>query len=107
MQFMHFSAIFAIMAVLATWVTRATHSKGCEWGCCDSICLLGYAIDVSFLQSVALPRVVRNLCRRRKLSGSTNIGLVNGPVHSLLPFFTLNSSKIEVFKTYFFDIVIT
>ena len=45
MQFMHFSAIFAMLAVLATWVTPcypATHSEGCEWGCCDSICLLGY-----------------------------------------------------------------
>ena len=39
---MQFSAIFAILAVLATSVTRATHSEGCEWGCCDSICLLGY-----------------------------------------------------------------
>ena len=38
-QFMHFPAIFAMLAVLATSVT---HSEGCEWGCCDSICLLGY-----------------------------------------------------------------
>ena len=30
------------------------------------------------------------------------------PVHNLLmQFFTLDSSKIEVFETYFFDIVIT
>ena len=36
MQFMHFSAIFAMLAVLATLVTP------CEWGCCDSVCLLGY-----------------------------------------------------------------
>ena len=39
---------------------------------------------------------------------STNNGLVNGPVHNLLmQFFTPRSSKIEVFETYFFDIVIT
>ena len=34
---------------------------------------------------------------------STNNGLVNGPAHNLLmQFFTLGSSKIEVFETYFF-----
>ena len=39
---------------------------------------------------------------------STNNGLVNGPVHNLLmQFFTVGSSKIEVFETYFFDIVTT
>ena len=39
---------------------------------------------------------------------STNNGLVNGPVHNLLlQFFTLGSSKIEVFKTCFYDIVTT
>ena len=39
---------------------------------------------------------------------STNNGLVNGLVHNLLrQFFTLDSSKIEVFETYFFDIVTT
>ena len=39
---------------------------------------------------------------------STNNGLVNGLVHNLLlQFFTLDSSKIEVSETYFFDIVIT
>ena len=39
---------------------------------------------------------------------STNNGLVNGEVHNLLmQFFTLGSSKIEVFKTGFYDIVIT
>ena len=39
---------------------------------------------------------------------STNNGLVNGPVHNLLmPFFTLGSSKIEVFETCFYDIVTT
>ena len=42
MQFMHLSAIYAMLAVLAASVTRGTHSEGCEWGCCDSICLLGY-----------------------------------------------------------------
>ena len=24
------------------WRPRATHSEGCEWGCGDSVCLLGY-----------------------------------------------------------------
>ena len=39
---------------------------------------------------------------------STNNGLVNGEVHNLLmQFFTLGSSKIEVFETCFFDIVTT
>ena len=42
MQFMHFSAIFGMLTVLATSVTPWYHSEGCEWGCCDSICLLGY-----------------------------------------------------------------
>ena len=37
---------------------------------------------------------------------STNNGLVNGEVHNL-QFFTLGSSKIEVFKTCFYDIVTT
>ena len=42
------------------------------------------------------------------MSVSTNNGLVNGPVHNLLmQFFTLDSSKTEVFETCFFDIVIT
>ena len=42
------------------------------------------------------------------MSVSTNNGLVNGPGHNLLmQFFTLDSSKIEVFETCFFDIVIT
>ena len=36
----------------------------------------------------------------------TRNGLVNGLVHNLLmQFFTLGSSKIEVFETYFFDVV--
>ena len=39
---------------------------------------------------------------------STNNGLVNGPVHNLLmQLFTLDSSKIDVFKTCFYDIVTT
>ena len=38
MQFMHFSAIFAMLAVLVTLVTPCYDSEGCEWGCCDSIC---------------------------------------------------------------------
>ena len=36
-------------------------------------------------------------CQKRKMTLSTNNGLVNGPVHNLLvQFFTLDSSKIEV-----------
>ena len=39
---------------------------------------------------------------------STNDGLVNWPVHNLLMrFFTLGSSKMEVFEPYFVDIVTT
>ena len=39
---------------------------------------------------------------------STNNGLVNGLVHNLLmQFFTLDSSKAEVFETCFYDIVTT
>ena len=39
---------------------------------------------------------------------SSNNRLVDGPVHNLLmQFFTLGSSKIEVFETCFFDIVTT
>ena len=61
-----------------------------------------------FLQSLALPGAVHNLCQRREMTVSTNNGLVNGPVHNLLmQFFTLGSSKIEVFETCFYDIVIT
>ena len=40
--------------------------------------------------------------------GGSPKGLVNGPVHNLLmQFFTLGSSKIELFETYFSDTVIT
>ena len=53
-------------------------------------------------------RAVHNPCQKRKMALSTNNGLVNGLVHNLLmQFFTLDSSKIEVSETYFFDIVIT
>ena len=39
---------------------------------------------------------------------STNNGLLNGPGHNLpMQFFTLGSSKIEVFESCFFDIVTT
>ena len=51
---------------------------------------------------------VHNPCQRREMTVSTNNGLVNGEVHNLLmQFFTLGSSKIEVFETCFFDIVTT
>ena len=60
-----------------------------------------------FLQSPALPRAVHNLCQRCEMAVSTKNGLVNEPVHNLLvQFFTLGSSKIEVFETSFFDTVI-
>ena len=61
-----------------------------------------------FLQSLALLRAGHNPCQRREMTVSTNNGLVNGPVHNLLmQFFTLGSSKIEVFETCFYDIVTT
>ena len=61
-----------------------------------------------FLWSLALLRVVHNPCQRREMTVSTNNGLVNGPVHNLLmQFFILDSSKIEVSETCFFDIVTT
>ena len=57
---------------------------------------------------VALLRAGQTPCQRREMTVSTNNGLVNGPVHTLLlQFLTLNSSKIECFETYFFYIVIT
>ena len=60
------------------------------------------------MESLALPRAVHNPCQRHEMTVSTNNGLVNGAVHNLLmQFFTLGSSKIEVFKTGFYDIVIT
>ena len=59
-----------------------------------------------FLQSLALLRAGHNPCQRREMTVSTNKGLVNGLVHNLLmQFFTLGSSKVEVFETCFFDIV--
>ena len=61
-----------------------------------------------FLQSLDLPRAGPCQCQRREMTVSTNNGLVNGPVHNLLmQFFTLGSSKIEVFETCYYDIVIT
>ena len=46
--------------------------------------------------------------QRREMAISTNNGLVNGLVHNLLmQFFTLGSSKIEVFETCFFYVVTT
>ena len=60
------------------------------------------------MQSLALPRAVHNPCQRREMTVSTNNGLVNGPVHNLLvQFFTLGSSKIEVFETGFLDVATT
>ena len=61
-----------------------------------------------FLQSLALLTAVDNPCQRREMAVSTNNGLVNGPVHNLfMQFFTLGSSKSEVFETCFYDIVTT
>ena len=60
------------------------------------------------MQSLALPRAFHNPCQRGEMTVSTNYGLVNGPVHNLLmQVSTPGSSKIEVFETCFFDIVIT
>ena len=59
-----------------------------------------------FLQSLAPPIAGQCRCQRHEMAVSTNNGLVNGPVHNLLmQFFTLGSSKIEVFETCFYDIV--
>ena len=60
------------------------------------------------MQSLALLRAGHNPCQGREMIVSTNNGLVNGPAHNLLlPFFTLYSSKIEVFETCLYDIVTT
>ena len=61
-----------------------------------------------FLQSLALPRAGQCRCQRREMTVSTNNGLVNGPAHNLLmQIFTSDSSKIEVFKTCFYDMPTT
>ena len=61
-----------------------------------------------FLQSLAVPRASPCRCQRREMTISTNNGLVNRPVPNLLmQFFTLGSSKIEVFETCYYDIVTT
>ena len=61
-----------------------------------------------FLQSLDLLWAVHNPCQRHEMAVSTNNGLVNGPGHNLLmQFFTLGSSKIEVFGTYSYDIMTT
>ena len=60
------------------------------------------------MQSLALLRAVHNACQGREMTVPTNNGLVNGPAHNLLmQFFTLDSSKIEVFETCSFDTIIT
>ena len=60
------------------------------------------------LQSLALPRAGQNRCQKREMGVSTNNGLVNGPVHDLLMWFSsLGNTKNEVFEAYFFDTVIT
>ena len=60
------------------------------------------------MQCLALLRAVHNPCQRGEMAVSSNNGLVNGPVQNLLmQFFTLGSSKTEVFETCFFDIVTT
>ena len=65
-------------------------------------------MEERFLHSVALPRPGEMPCQGREMAVSTNNGLVNGPVHNLLmQFFTLGSSKIEFFESFFFAIVTT
>ena len=62
----------------------------------------------SSLQSLALLRAGHHPCRRHKMAVSSNNGLVNEPVHNLLmQCCTLGSSKTEVLKTHFHDIVTT
>ena len=61
-----------------------------------------------FLQSLSVPRAGRCRYKRCEMAASTNNGLVNGLLHTLfMLFFTLDNSKIEVFGTYSYDIVIT
>ena len=62
-------------------------------------------MEERFLESLALLRAGHNPCQSCEMTVSTNNGLVNGPVRNLLSSFTLGSSKIEVFETYFDDIV--
>ena len=97
MQLMQCFVVFAMSAFLATLLT-----PWCKWGCCGSICLLGYE-RTFFLQSLALPRAVQGPCERRKITVSTNNRLhVHGLVHNmLLLFFTLGSSKIEKMNLFF------
>ena len=80
--------------------------RGCTWGV---VTVYAYwDTEGRFLQSLALLRAGRNPCQRREMTVSTNNGLVNGPAHNLLTqFFTLGSSKIEVFETCFLNIVTT
>ena len=60
------------------------------------------------MQSLAVPMAGQCRWQRREMPVSTNNGLVNGPVHNLLmQFFTVGSSKIDVFETYIFHIVTT
>ena len=108
MQFMHFPAIFAIyvgsVGDLGDPVVPTL--RGVSG---DVVTVYAYEdTKRRFLQSVALLRAGHNPCQRREMTVSINNGLVNGPVHNLLmQFFTLGSSKIEVFETYFYDIVTT
>ena len=107
MQFMHFSAIFAMSAVLATSVTPWYPLPRGVSG--DVVTVYAYYdMEGWFLQSLALLRAGHNPCQRREMTVCINNGLVNGPAHNLLmQVFTLGSSKMEVFQTCFFDIVIT
>ena len=62
-----------------------------------------YDSEGRFLLFVALPRA-----GQMPMAVSTNNGLVNGPVRNLLMhFFTVGSSKMEVFEPYILDIVTT
>ena len=96
---MHFPAIFALLAVLATSVTPRSVSG-------DVVTVYAYEdTEGRVLQSVALLRAGHNPCQRCEM---TDNGLVNGLAHNLLmQFFTLDSPKIEVFETCFYDIVTT
>ena len=35
------------------WRPRGIHFEGCEWGCCDNICLLGYRRTFFAVSSLA------------------------------------------------------
>ena len=74
-RFLHFSFLL-FRRVRQPWRPRGAHSKGCMWGCRDSICLLGYQMMFFAIFGLwALRRAGPNPCQTRKVTVSTNNGL--------------------------------